>query len=314
MFNYPLLNLLLYFNLIVNLKAFNLTSKNNLVAYWGQNSYGNSEEAHKDSHERPMSDYCKDQTYDTIVISFLIKFNAEIKNGHPVLNMGKHCSKKFPNSLHPYCPEVAAGIKYCQNQGKKVLLSMGGYAGDYTLKDDESAKNFAQRVWDLYLGGKTDHRPFGEVALDGIDLDIEKGPPESYAVFSNKLKEIIDGQKEENKKEYFITAAPQCPFPDQYLKNVLEHGWLDAVFVQFYNNECAIGKDGFNFATWDGWARFASKNKNVKIFLGAPGGPTAASSGYLNFQELEPIINEVKEKYPSFGGVMLWDISQADQN
>jgi chitinase len=44
---------------------------------------------------------------------------------------------------------------------------------------------------------------------------------------------------------FFLNSAPQCPFPDAWLGDALDHAWFDFVWVQFYNNvreaefECA---------------------------------------------------------------------------
>lgn len=296
-------------------KGLDLNSKGNLVAYWGQNSFANSDSAASGQPERPLSDYCRDATYDVLVMSFLTKFNAEDPAGFPVLNLGEHCKGKYNSTDHPHCPEVAEGIKYCQSQGKVILLSMGGYAGDYTIATTEHAESLANRMWDLYFGGSTEHRPFGDAIIDGIDLDIEKGPPENYASFSNSIHAIFSNTtRNVSNRTYYVTAAPQCPFPDAHLKNTLEHGWLDMVFVQFYNNPCGLGSNEFNMATWDNWARNTSVNPNARIFIGAPASPSAANTGYLSHQQLEPVILESVEKYPSFGGVMLWDVSQANMN
>jgi len=39
---------------------------------------------------------------------------------------------------------------------------------------------------------------------------------------------------------YYVTAAPQCPFPDAYLGAVIDAVGFDAIYVQFYNNYCAV--------------------------------------------------------------------------
>jgi len=61
----------------------------------------------------------------------------------------------------------------------------------------------------------------------------------------------------------------------------------------------------------DNWAKTASPNKNVKIYLGAPAGPLATRSGYVNADTLARDALKLRELYSSFGGVMLWDASQA---
>ncbi|KAG6859710.1 hypothetical protein C0991_000319, partial [Blastosporella zonata] len=67
----------------------------------------------------------------------------------------------------------------------------------------------------------------------------------------------------------------------------------------------------WNFGTWDNWAKTQAINKNVKVYIGAPASSTAAGSGYVSAATLGQIAKETRAKYSSFGGVMLWDASQA---
>lgn len=61
----------------------------------------------------------------------------------------------------------------------------------------------------------------------------------------------------------------------------------------------------------DNWAKTTSPNKNVKVYIGAPASSTAAGSGYVDAATLASIVQSTKAQYSSFGGVMLWDASQA---
>lgn len=45
--------------------------------------------------------------------------------------------------------------------------------------------------------------------------------------------------------------------------------------------------------------------------MGAPASSTAAGSGYVPIGDLNNIAVQMRESFPSFGGVMLWDASQA---
>lgn len=119
----------------------------------------------------------------------------------------------------------------------------------------------------------------------------------------NRLRKHYDTDKS---KQYYITGAPQCPFPDAMMGPALDEVAFDAVFVQFYNNYCATTSSNFNFNTWDNWAKKTSVNKNVKILLGLPGSVAAAGSGYVPFGQLQPIVQNLQSTYSSFGGVMLW--------
>ena len=87
--------------------------------------------------------------------------------------------------------------------------------------------------------------------------------------------------------------------------------------VQFYNNPCGLTHFGeasnWNFGIWDQWAR-NSRNPNVKVFIGAPASTSAAGSGFVDVAKLKSISVEMRRKFPSFGGVMLWDASQSEKN
>lgn len=57
---------------------------------------------------------------------------------------------------------------------------------------------------------------------------------------------------------------------------------------------------------------FADKNVyQVKIYIGAPASSSAAGSGYISIGDLSNIAVQMRKSFPSFGGVMLWDASQA---
>lgn len=95
---------------------------------------------------------------------------------------------------------------------------------------------------------------------------------------------------------------------------------FDAIWVQFYNNYCGVNNyvagastQNYNFETWDTWAKNTSANPNVKVFVGVPGNTGAAGSGYLSASALQPVL-EYSANFSSFGGVMIWDASQAYAN
>lgn len=54
-----------------------------------------------------------------------------------------------------------------------------------------------------------------------------------------------------------------------------------------------------------------SPNPAVKVYIGAPADTTAAGSGYVSAATLAGIIAQTKAQFASFGGVMMWDASQA---
>ena len=275
-------------SLLPAVDAFSASGSNNVVLYWGQASAGSQES---------LGTYCESTSADMYVLSFLA--------GFPESELTIHgCAGTLASS----CPDLAADIKYCQSLGKKVLLSLGGAVGSYGFTSDQQAINYASTLWNSFGGGTSTQRPFGDAVLDGFDLDIENGDPTGYAALTTALRKLYAGG------DYYIGAAPQCVYPDASLSTALANGYFDFVFVQFYNNKCSI--DGsFNWATWAKYAAdyAASTNPNVKLYLGLPGSSSAASSGYASISSIQSVLATIQSsKY--FGGVMLWDASQAFSN
>ena len=126
-------------------------------------------------------------------------------------------------------------IKTCQANGKKILLSLGGAAGSYGFTSDAQASSFADELWNLFGGGNSSTRPFGDAVIDGFDLDIEGGSTTGYATFVTRMRQNFAN---DTTKTYYISGAPQCPLPDAYLNTALTTSYFDFIFVQFYNNYC----------------------------------------------------------------------------
>ncbi|KAJ1919923.1 Chitinase 2 [Mycoemilia scoparia] len=291
-------------------RVFDINRSNNVGLYWGQNSFGATHPGVPG--QKAIEEYCSYDTSDIYLVSFLNIFNAG-SDSPPGLNLANACETTFNDSSLLHCPDTGKGIKQCQEKGKIVLLSLGGAAGSYGFNNDEEAAQFADRIWDMFMGGKADRRPFEDAIIDGVDLDIEGGSSVGYSAFVHRLRERFAERPE---RKFYITAAPQCPFPDVYLGPIIDHSWLDMLFVQFYNNWCNAQyfPDRFNFDDWDKWAKTRSMNPDVKIYLGIPGSPQAAGTGYVDPEAISRIIPEIKNKYPTFGGVFMWDASQATQN
>lgn len=117
-------------------------------------------------------------------------------------------------------------------------------------------------------------------------------------------------QKDTSKK-YYITAAPQCPFPDASEPlNVCKE--LDYVWVQFYNNgDCNIAQSDFinSVKTW------SAGIGSAKLFIGALASGADGDEGYVDANTLNKAINQVKGlNLPNFGGAMLWEAQLAVKN
>lgn len=288
-----ILNFLFYCSSIV--LAFNPNINTNVAVYWGQNSAGS---------QASLASYCQSSDTDIIILSFLNNFPSIS------LNFADACTETFSDSTLLHCPTIAADIKTCQNLGKKVLLSLGGASGSYGFASENEAKVFAQTLWDTFGEGTgTSERPFDSAIIDGFDFDIENNENTGYATLVNELRSLFaDGSK-----QYYISAAPQCPYPDASVGNLLSNADVDFAFIQFYNNYCNVDKQ-FNWDTWKNFAETISPNKNIKLFLGLPAAQAAAGSGYIgDLEELETVINQISST-ANFGGISLWDASQAFSN
>ncbi|KAG0346735.1 Chitinase 1 [Podila minutissima] len=279
-----------------SVSAFNPLATTNVVNYWGQNSVsatGGSEAA--------LASYCQDDTIDIFAIAFVSK----IVNGKPILNLANHCGNTFEGSTLLNCPQVGADIKTCQSKGKALVISIGGASGSYSLETADAGSAFAEQIWNTFLGGSSSTRPFGDAVLDGVDLDLESGTNLGYVAFIQTLRIKFSSSS----KPYYITSAPQCPYPDRATQAALNAAWFDLVWIQFYNNYCgaqSYGTSSFNFDQWNNWATTVSINKNVRVLFGVPGGPGGAGSGIVTSSQLTTILAGIKS-YSNFGGVMVWD-------
>ncbi|KAI4348019.1 hypothetical protein L6164_008782 [Bauhinia variegata] len=267
------------------------TTAGGIAVYWGQNG-----------NEGTLSEACASGKYTHINIAFLNVFG----NGQtPSMNLAGHCNPSIPGS----CVKFSAEIKDCQSRGIKVLLSIGGGIGSYSLSSPADAKNVSVFLWDTFLGGKSSTRPLGDAVLDGIDFDIELGSTENWQHLARFLKSYGGAGK-----RVYLGAAPQCPFPDRFLGTALDTGLFDFVWVQFYNNRPCQYADGNITNLVNSWNRWTTSVPAGKIFLGLPAAPAAAGSGYIPPEVLTSQILPVILKSPKYGGVMLWSRYWDNQN
>ncbi|KAF2295704.1 hypothetical protein GH714_033661 [Hevea brasiliensis] len=195
-----------------------------IAIYWGQNG-----------NEGTLAETCATGNYNFVNIAFLPTFG----NGQtPMINLAGHCDP-YSNG----CTGLSSDIKSCQAKGIKVMLSIGGGAGSYYLASTADAKQVATYLWNNFLGGHSSSRPLGPAVLDGIDFDIEGGTNQHW----DDLARFLSAYSKKGKKVY-LTAAPQCPFPDSWVGNALKTGLFDNVWVQFYNNPpCQYSGTGSGF-------------------------------------------------------------------
>lgn len=265
-----------------------LATASNIAVYWGQNA---------GSNQQSLGSYCSSTSADIVILSFL--------NGFPnlLLNFANQCSTSFSSGLL-HCPNIGADIKSCQLQGKTVLLSLGGATGNYGFSSDSDAVSFATDLWNRFGGGTSNERPFDDAIVDGFDFDIENKDQTGYVALATKLREYFSTSS----KSFYLSAAPQCPYPDESVGDLMSQVDLDFAFIQFYNNYCSLDKQ-FN---WDTWSQYAS-GKNIKLYLGLPGSSSSAGSGFVGISTVQKALASISGD-SCFGGISLWDVSSAEND
>ncbi|KAI0154732.1 chitinase [Xylariaceae sp. FL1272] len=296
------------------LAGFSASSQENVAVYWGQNSYNQASGPYV---QERLAYYCDNNDIDIIPIAFMNGITPAVTN---FANAGDNCTAFADNANVLDCPQIEEDIKTCQSKGKTILISLGGatyYQGGWA--STSAAESAAQMVWEMFgpvTSGSSVDRPFGSAVVNGFDFDFEN-PVNNLPAFAAKLRSLINASG----TTLYLTATPQCVFPDAADGAALNAVSFDFIMIQFYNNWCgsqnyspgATTQNAFNFDVWDNWAKNTSPNKNVKILLGMPANTLAAGSGYVTGSQLSSVISYSKS-FSSFGGAMLWDMSQLYAN
>ncbi|XP_023757555.1 hevamine-A [Lactuca sativa] len=279
-----------FLSLMLTLLLVRSSNAGGISIYWGQNG-----------NEGTLADTCSTGNYEYVNVAFLSSFG---KGRIPVLNLAGHCD---PSSNG--CTKLSSDIKSCQSKGVKIILSIGGASGSYSLASSTDARQVATYIWNNFLGGKSSTRPLGDAVLDGVDFDIESGDGKHW----DDLAKYLSAYSKRGKKVY-LTAAPQCPYPDAWLGTALQTGVFDYVWVQFYNNpQCQYSSGNINRIK-DSWKQWTSNIPAKKIFLGLPAATNAAGSGFISVSDLIRKILPAIKGSNKYGGVMLWSRYYDDQS
>lgn len=265
-----------------------------IAVYWGQNG-----------NEGTLNETCATGRFSYVNIAFLIKFGG---GQTPELNLAGHC-----NPAANTCGFISDDIRACQRRGIKVMLSIGGGVGNYSLSSTQDARDVSLYLWNNFLGGGggSAARPLGDAVLDGVDLDIELG---SSLYYEDLVRFLKSYSGRGGKGKVYVTGAPQCPFPDRLLGAALNTSLFDYVWVQFYNNPPCQYSSGNTDDLKNSWIRWTSSVDAGKIFLGLPAAPQAAGSGFIPADVLTAEILPAIRKSKKYGGVMLWSKYWDDQS
>jgi chitinase len=305
-------------------------------------------------NQRELIYYCQQPSIDIIVLSFVHLFPAQ-GNGYPGTNFGNRCgSAVFPgpgydgrnesqkDALLRDCPTLARQIPLCQKRyNKKIILSLGGAVLSYQLTGARDGTAFGNLLWYLFGPRNTSWvstggpRPFDfkgvETQVDGFDLDIE-GPAtdgqEGYKALVARLRNLYDLGS--SRRQYFLTASPQCIVPDANMGETIKSTKFDMLFLQFYNTpQCSaaswvaanskykIGGSfvdaGFTYTAWTNWLS-NTPSAAARLYIGLPGAPAAASAGsYINTTQARSLASAYYCR-PNLGGIAIWEATYAEGN
>ncbi|KAJ1953569.1 Chitinase 2, partial [Linderina pennispora] len=177
---------LLFTNIVLGVLGFDPNCNSNVAVYWGQNSGASGSLP----YQKPLGAYCDDDNVDIILLSFLYILKGA--GGYPVLNFANICDYTknssvpvFPGTELMHCSDMGADIKKCQQRGKIVLLSIGGA----TAQLNSDAATFSKQVWDLFMEGSSQYRPFDDAIIDGVDLDFEQSSQMDIVQFANNMNQ-----------------------------------------------------------------------------------------------------------------------------
>lgn len=324
---------------------FNPISPSNVAVYYGQTDQ---------TSVVPLTKVCSDTNVDIVILAFLNNFYTPYPSGNfPTLNMGPHCwaassaqvSAGATGLVDCVSDGFAGLVESCQKiYGKKVFLSLGGAIGysDTRIANDTAANALADTIWDLFLGGSglESIRPFGDVVLDGIDIDNENPANEVHlAVLISSLRQNFANAQ--GTKPYYLSAAPQCLRPDQSIPLESMQTQIDFVWPQFYNNpSCNLDANNF-IPSLQGWASDLLGNQQ-NSFGGIPTGGFVdigngvssprllvgaaafanAGSGFVEGMQFEEIVAQVKNaslggpftEASPLGGFMFWDGAYGEES
>jgi chitinase len=287
------------------------------VVCWGQNGGGTIE-------NNNLAAYCTSaSSIDIIVLAFLYEFGNG--NNIPSGTIGQSCYISTSGEGQD-CDAVASSIATCQSAGVKIILSLGGASGSYSLQSQAEAETIGQYVWESYgnSGNTSVLRPFGNTFVNGFDFDIEVDEGSEY--YPYMISTLRSNFASDPSNTYYITGAPQCPISEPNMGVIIRNAEFDYLWVQFYNNNnythpCSLGFNGdapFNYDQWVSTIA-GTPSANAKIFIGVPAAPLAANGApsgetyYITPDELAILVGEY-ESSSAFGGVMMWSAGFSDSN
>jgi chitinase len=270
-----------------------------LIGYW-HNFRNNS----TDLRIRDVS-----AAYDVIVVAF-----AEQVFGQPGA-VEFNVDSSLSAALGGYSNAAfAADIAAKQAQGKRVLISIGGEAGNVDLSSTTNVSRYVNTMSDVIT----------EFGFDGVDIDLEHGLHiQNVASAHRQLRQRFGSA-------FLLTMAPQTLDVQpggryEQLIHALDRD-VDIVHTQYYNSGSMNGRDGNVYH--QGSVDFITAQADIllgylradQVALGLPASANAAGSGFVQpsiiTRALDCLVHGVNcgnyrpvTTYPGIRGVMTWSVN-----
>ncbi|CAJ1953002.1 unnamed protein product [Sphenostylis stenocarpa] len=258
-----------------------------ISVYWGQKS---------NETEGTLQSLCSSGNYNIVILESLLVYD---NGSDPQINLAEHCGNS--------CSKLQPEIEYCQkNKSIKVFLSIGQARTvlktknhrHYSSSNITAAENLASYLLENFLSGNSG--PLGSVTLDGIDIaDVQDGE-------NLKWDEVVRAiNASTTARKIYLSASPECVYPDYYLGTAISTGLFDYIWVEFfYQNPCiyANGDAANLLKEWNKWTTGVPKSK---IFLGLVASDEVA--GYIPPEDLITKVLPTIKQSSNYGGVMIWD-------
>lgn len=212
--------------------------------------------------------------------------------------------------------EFKADIAAAQDQGRKVIISVGGEKGNVLINNPTAAKNFADTTYDLMQ----------EYGFDGVDIDLEHG------IDAKHISDALHQLSAKVGPELIIAMAPQTidyqavSMPYYKLTENIKD-ILTIVNMQYYNSGAMMGcnnqvysQGSVDFLTSLACIQLEMGLRPDQVGLGLPAVPAGAGGGH---QPLNNIVKAVdclengencgnfvpETPYGPIGGVMTWSVN-----
>ncbi|UII19361.1 Ig-like domain-containing protein [Fulvivirga ligni] len=235
------------------------------------------------------------------------------------------------NSIYSSTQEFKNDVAYLQNQGKKVLISIGGANGAIDVSSSGDASAFSSSMINI----------INTYGFDGMDIDLEgsslslgAGDSDFRNPVSAKIVYFIQGAQtviNNYGNDFVLSMAPETAFVQggystyagiygAYLPVIYAlRNQMDYIHVQHYNSGCMLGLDGmcYSQSTADFHVAMAEMLlqgfpvagnpvdfpalRQDQVAIGLPASPSAAGGGYTTPANVHKALDYLIKGIP-FGG------------